>query len=551
MTDQPFDQDDNGPTPPAVEHSRPQPVQLPGSSGSVISQPLDQPLYRHQFSPPGANKQPVKTYTFVTPPGNATHKRSTSRPRYDEIERPYRCNWDGCTKSYSTLNHLNTHITMQEHGAKRTPKEFNEVRKLWRTESKEAEQKREHHAEADEEYRDSLFTSLAAHTRMKLRALTPKFSNSVTSDDSSEDNRALIPLLGPYMNRSVFMDNMDEYLDIDRTEPAVSGNGDVIQGDDAGVGPSSPEVDLPVAPCSSPTDGQNGLFPSPENSDVFVDDLATQITALSTRPSNVRGGFCDLYIEHSREGKVALKRPRISEEDYESKAIERFIREANIWRALQHPNVLRFLGACKIDGALYLVSPFMCNGTVMEFIRRHSYKADRIGFIREIASALDYLHAQCIIHGDLKGVNILVSDNGHALLCDFGLSRMDHVVTSTTMKGVGSVRWQAPEIWNGAPKSFKTDVYAFGMTAVEILSGDIPFKKYVENVAVITAVLIYGERPDKAPIASPEGVSYEGIWRIASDCWQKDPEKRPSMSGVLQALLVEQLVSESPLSTGS
>ncbi|KAG8892401.1 hypothetical protein FRB99_002734, partial [Tulasnella sp. 403] len=122
------------------------------------------------------------------------------------------------------------------------------------------------------------------------------------------------------------------------------------------------------------------VYPTPSNdADVFVADLAAQITSLSAHPSNVQGHFCDLFTAlHPTEGIVALKRPRISLRNQESTVIRRFLREANTWRAMQHPNVLRFLGACKIDGSIYLVSPYMRNGTVVTFIRNHPEKANRI-----------------------------------------------------------------------------------------------------------------------------------------------------------------------------
>jgi hypothetical protein len=56
----------------------------------------------------------------------------TNRRRYDEIERMYSCGWNGCEKAYGTLNHLNAHVTMQEHGSKRTPEEFKELRRAFK-----------------------------------------------------------------------------------------------------------------------------------------------------------------------------------------------------------------------------------------------------------------------------------------------------------------------------------------------------------------------------------------------------------------------------------
>ncbi|GAA5907534.1 uncharacterized protein JCM6883_001236 [Sporobolomyces salmoneus] len=76
-----------------------------------------------------------KTYNFVQQAGQTTKR---PRRRFDEIERLYNCDYPGCTKSYGTLNHLNSHKTMQKHGPKSTPAQFKEMRKAWR-ERKKAE----------------------------------------------------------------------------------------------------------------------------------------------------------------------------------------------------------------------------------------------------------------------------------------------------------------------------------------------------------------------------------------------------------------------------
>ncbi|KAK4186623.1 hypothetical protein QBC35DRAFT_516076 [Podospora australis] len=81
--------------------------------------------------------RPNQVYSFVPIPGAQQHKRP--RRRYEEIERMYKCGWNGCEKAYGTLNHLNAHVTMQAHGAKRTPEEFKEIRKEWKARKKEEE----------------------------------------------------------------------------------------------------------------------------------------------------------------------------------------------------------------------------------------------------------------------------------------------------------------------------------------------------------------------------------------------------------------------------
>jgi hypothetical protein len=99
-------------------------------------------------SPPGSaapQQRHNQVYSFVPIPGAQQHKRP--RRRYEEIERMYKCGWNGCEKAYGTLNHLNAHVTMQSHGQKRTPEEFKEIRKEWKARKKEEEAQRK----ADEE----------------------------------------------------------------------------------------------------------------------------------------------------------------------------------------------------------------------------------------------------------------------------------------------------------------------------------------------------------------------------------------------------------------
>ncbi|KAF2431203.1 hypothetical protein EJ08DRAFT_587614 [Tothia fuscella] len=87
---------------------------------------------------PPTGGHPLSTvYSFVPIPGAQQHKRP--RRRYEEIERMYKCGWNGCEKAYGTLNHLNAHVTMQSHGSKRTPEEFKEIRKEWKAKKKEEE----------------------------------------------------------------------------------------------------------------------------------------------------------------------------------------------------------------------------------------------------------------------------------------------------------------------------------------------------------------------------------------------------------------------------
>ncbi|KAI8992710.1 hypothetical protein BD414DRAFT_283223 [Trametes punicea] len=131
---------------------------------------------------------------------------------------------------------------------------------------------------------------------------------------------------------------------------------------------------------------------------------------------------------------------------------ELFKREVSIWKTLQHPNVLALYGASSTasEPPWYL-----------------------------IAKGMSFLHHKEVLHGDLKGVNVLVNDKGHCVISDFGQSEMRLEAARISGKPLpqGTLRWKAPELISGNGKLTKeTDVYAFAITVVEILTkGDIPW----------------------------------------------------------------------------
>lgn len=117
----PIGENPYGPSPPGTGTSTsssvaPLSAGLPCSPPRSISQHLQRSLSASQLANDPLDR---KTYSFVALPGNTVKKRP--RRRYDEIERLYLCSWPDCNKSYGTLNHLNAHVTMQKHGAKRSP----------------------------------------------------------------------------------------------------------------------------------------------------------------------------------------------------------------------------------------------------------------------------------------------------------------------------------------------------------------------------------------------------------------------------------------------
>ncbi|KAG8896676.1 hypothetical protein FRB99_008763 [Tulasnella sp. 403] len=262
-------------------------------------------------------------------------------------------------------------------------------------------------------------------------------------------------------------------------------------------------------------------------------EISGKIHFNPAHPANSRGSSCDLFTgHHAKFGKVAMKRPRTTFGEIPEEDLKAFQEETETWGSLRHRNILLFLGTYKDKGYLYMVSPWIANGALADFIKVHP-EIDRPKLLRETADALAYLHEKKVIHGDVKGANILVSSDIHAYLCDFGLSRSTSDKTVTELKGAGTVRWQSPELWSNEPKSFKSDVYAFGMTICEILSGRVPLHD-LQDHAVYLQVSQNRARPSRDPLANSKGRPYAGLWEIAERCWEQEPDKRPEMETVLR-----------------
>ncbi|KAF8486691.1 kinase-like domain-containing protein, partial [Gautieria morchelliformis] len=161
----------------------------------------------------------------------------------------------------------------------------------------------------------------------------------------------------------------------------------------------------------------------------------------------------------------------------------RFLSEAWLWAEFDHPRILKFYGVCEYGNlAYFMVSPFLENGNIIDYLAHMKPNADRRQLLREAAEGILYLHtrAEPVVHGDIKGANILITDSGSAVLADFGLSKISHQETTMALQGAGSPRWMAPELIlttdteTGPVKSLKSDVYAFGHAMLEVLISWFP-----------------------------------------------------------------------------
>ncbi|KAK0460094.1 kinase-like domain-containing protein [Desarmillaria tabescens] len=212
-----------------------------------------------------------------------------------------------------------------------------------------------------------------------------------------------------------------------------------------------------------------------------------------------RGHFGELWRGEVDGIQVAVKQARIFTSDSNIKKIlQQVRREAIIWRQCDHPNVLPFYGIYRdsAPSTYCLVSPFMVNGSLRQYMNQTD-DPDRHNLALDITRGMDYLHTLSIVHGDLKGDNILITDDHRAVIADFGISFVMGATTlatsssssSSRLKG-GTAKWQAPEVLHGGRNSFPGDVYSLACVYFEVFDGKIPWSDLKTNAAVIMKVCI-------------------------------------------------------------
>ncbi|KAJ6480431.1 kinase-like domain-containing protein [Mycena sanguinolenta] len=259
------------------------------------------------------------------------------------------------------------------------------------------------------------------------------------------------------------------------------------------------------------------------------------------------GGFGDVFKAMYQGKPVALKHMRMFQATDQRDIRRRFCREALLWQRLRHPYIVPLIGIDteSFPSSLSLVSPWMKHGTVVKYLSGFSDSArqkmvERL--IREIAQGLAFLHDQRVVHGDLRGSNILVDDSGSACLTDFGLTVLSDATVTHTNHGAGSVRWMAPETLNPAAcgltdfaRTFASDIYAFAC----LYTGFPPFHEAVLYDAPVMLQVIDGVRP-----ARPAGnLVPDYMWNIMQQCWAHDFAERPTILGIVLELVMHERLS--------
>ncbi|KAF9972543.1 hypothetical protein BGZ73_004329 [Actinomortierella ambigua] len=239
------------------------------------------------------------------------------------------------------------------------------------------------------------------------------------------------------------------------------------------------------------------------------------------------GAYGEVFVAEWSGIHCAAKKLFITLEEFRQVEIQK---EISILHQLRHRNIIQFYATHADDEDFYLIMELAEKGDLAGAIRHKAldWKA-KTRIAHEIARGLEYIHDLNITHGDLKSGNVLLTKHAEVKLCDFGLAQIRSVSMSKSNGGIkGTIRWMAPELFATRPKySAKSDIYALGVVMWEMAAECTkPFKAHNNN-GVVAALIAQGRRE-----VVPEGTPDE-YRRILEQCWDQDPEKRPTAIEVI------------------
>ncbi|KZV96314.1 kinase-like protein [Exidia glandulosa HHB12029] len=253
-------------------------------------------------------------------------------------------------------------------------------------------------------------------------------------------------------------------------------------------------------------------------------DITPDIEHISQRVAF--GGMADIHTATwmSADGplKVAVKIIRTTD-SVDSGILRRYRREIALWRGIRHPNLLPFCGLYSGTSALpAMVSPWCDNGDIVHYLRTRQYDPEiaelKLDLLKQVCEGVAHLHQNGIVHADLKGANILISDDGTARVTDFGFSSIllenSKALSLHTSTMGGTFRWMWPPVLTEeARPCAQGDVWSLGCVILEVQSGVVPYNEIPNEIGVIVAMSknILPSRPDNFP---------EMLWRIVLACWK-------------------------------
>ncbi|CAL0334411.1 unnamed protein product [Lupinus luteus] len=267
-----------------------------------------------------------------------------------------------------------------------------------------------------------------------------------------------------------------------------------------------------------------------------TDEWAVDLSKLFLGLRFAHGAHSRLYHGVYKEEPVAVKIIRVPDDDENGTLAARlenqFIREVTLLSRLHHPNVIKFVGACRKPPVYFIITEYLEEGSLRAYLHKLERKTvssqKLISFALDIARGMEYIHSQGVIHRDLKPENVLVNEDCHLKIADFGIA-CEEAVCDLMADDPGTYRWMAPEMIKRKSYGKKVDIYSFGLMLCEMVTGTIPYEDMTPIQAAF-AVVNKNLRPS-IPTSCPPAMR-----ALIEQCWSSQPDKRPEFWQIVKVL---------------
>jgi serine/threonine-protein kinase len=244
------------------------------------------------------------------------------------------------------------------------------------------------------------------------------------------------------------------------------------------------------------------------------------------------GGMADIWVATAPDGKTYALRKLHSNLRFDFVARRRFVRGCEILKRIHgHENIITYIEHGKCDGTLYCLMEYVESSNLkLLMARQDALLADHLGNILiDMAVALEHVHDSGFMHLDFKPENVLVTRNGSVRLIDFDLAQPKPDAPRKFSKNPGTPAYMAPEQLQREAYDQRADLFAYGVTAYEILAGRKPFEG--DNARDILASQL-----DRGSFVNPREFNAEippALEKVILKCLERDPERRYPIASLL------------------
>ncbi|HYI12205.1 MAG TPA: serine/threonine-protein kinase [Thermoanaerobaculia bacterium] len=247
-----------------------------------------------------------------------------------------------------------------------------------------------------------------------------------------------------------------------------------------------------------------------------------------------QGGMGAVYAAEDGEfeGELVALKTILTPGEGADQLLARFKKEIQLARRVAHPNVCRIFDVgYHVTGAgktMFVSMEYITGAPLKTVIQQKGRlnEAEALAIIRDVAAALDATHAAGLIHRDVKSANVMLAEDGRAVLTDFGVACLsnpgaDELSLTRTGAIVGTPAYMAPEQIEGAPLTAATDIYAFGTVIFEMVTGRLPY----EGDTPMSILAKRLREPPRSPAHFVPNLKTEWEQTILR-CLEHDPSKR-------------------------